>query len=148
MTSVSSYECRIRGLDGVSVINAPSRGLAKAEAFASIRDVRDDIGFTDVSARKVGPPVSSQAFLRTVAYRGIPHVRCGDQVTVGEDVGVIVGHNDSANLEVIFYRGGVLKGPSLNVHPRDCCFQDAPADSTGVEEGGEDDHRARERACP
>lgn len=148
MITVSAFECRIRGLGGTFIVNAPSRGSAKSEAFLGIRSLRDDIRFIDVSVRKVGPAVSSQAFLRTVGYRGIPHVRCGDQVMVGEDVGVIVGHNDSANLEVIFYRGGVLKGASLNVHPGDCRFPRAPADEAGAEEGQPRPKASACRACP
>jgi hypothetical protein len=46
----------------------------------------------------------------------MPDVRCGQRVRVGKHVGVIVGHNSSANFNVLFGEGE-YKGKTLNVHP-------------------------------
>ncbi|MEJ8837733.1 hypothetical protein [Ramlibacter sp. AN1133] len=109
-----AFECRVVGFDGGTIINSTSRGKALGEFFHSLDG---DYPFTDLRARKVGPPRSSEAFLRTARYRGLPNVRCGDRVLVGRDTGVIVGHNDSANFDVLFDRDSRYKGLVLNVHP-------------------------------
>jgi len=63
-----------------------------------------------------GGIITSEAFKKNAEYRGIPFAYCGMVVKVGDDMGNIVGHNDSANLDVLF-SSGKYKGIVLNCHP-------------------------------
>jgi hypothetical protein len=101
-----------------TVVNALTAGQAKAEYLRDVRDCWPDVKFTDIRARKLGPAQTSEAFLRTARYRGMPYLRCGDHVTVDGRHGFIVGHNDSANFDVLFDEGD-WKGCVLNCHPHD-----------------------------
>lgn len=47
----------------------------------------------------------------------MPDVRCGQRVRVGDAEGTIVGHNDSANFDVLFDAGSRYGANVLNVHP-------------------------------
>jgi hypothetical protein len=112
--AVSAFECRFDGF--VSTINAGSAGKARYEYLLSVRESYPDATFADIRVRKVGPAHTSAAFLRTAKYRGIPDLRCGEAVTVNERSGFVVGHNDSANFDVLFADGD-WKDCVLNVHP-------------------------------
>lgn len=99
------------------IINARSAGKAKYEYFIDISESWD-IKFTELRVRKVGDCHSSDRFIHNAQYRGVPHVRCGDRVIVGEGRGVIIGHNDSANFDVLFDDDSPkYPGETLNVHP-------------------------------
>lgn len=97
--------------------------LARA-IVAETDDAWPDVPFTAMRARKIGAPVTSEAFARVARYRGLPHVRCGDRVRVGTDYGTIVGHNDSANFNVLFDAGSKYGAHVLNVHPHECVLVD------------------------
>lgn len=97
-------------------VNAQSAGAAKVSYWRDVQDAWPSIPYTAVRARKIGPPVSSAAFLLGVSYRGIPHVRCGDRVTWKNGAGVIVGFGGGgAWLEVVIDGGG-----RCYVHPGEC----------------------------
>lgn len=73
---------------------------------------------TATACRKIGNPVSSEQFLRNAKYRGMPDLRCGHRVKVGPGIGTIVGHNSSANFNVLFDTDSPkYAGLKLNVHP-------------------------------
>ena len=83
------------------VVNARSAGKAKSQYL-----------------RKVGAARTSESFMRNAAYRGMPYVECGNRVLVGNARGVIVGHNSSANFDVLFDDDSPkYPGLTLNVHP-------------------------------
>ena len=63
-------------------------------------------------------PETSERFRANAAYRGMPHIQCGQRVKVGEAHGVIVGHNESANFDVLFDPDSPrYANLRLNVHP-------------------------------
>lgn len=49
----------------------------------------------------------------------MPEVRCGQRVKCGESYGFIVGHNSSANFDVLFDDDSRYPGQRLNVHPQE-----------------------------
>lgn len=115
---IHAYEIGLRGEDLRSTVNSITLGKAKAEFLRDIQDFWPGAKFTDVVGRKAGPAHTSPAFLRTAKYRGLPNLRCGDPVTVNGRCGFVVGHNDSANFDVLFTDGD-WKGCVLNCHPSD-----------------------------
>ena len=100
-------------------INARSSGKAKAEYHRSVSECYQ-VDFCRMRCRKIGGPVTTSQFMHNAAYRGMPEIRCGQRVRVGENPGVIVGHNESANFNVLFDDNSPeYPGLTLNVHPRD-----------------------------
>jgi hypothetical protein len=120
MNKVFAFEVSVNGTDWTRVINARSAGKAKYEYFLDVRDVWPNVSITAMRARKVGGPRTSEAFQRNARYRGVPDARCGQRVKVGDCCGVIVGHNSSANFDVLFDDDAPrYAGLKLNVHPRE-----------------------------
>lgn len=118
--TVSAFACSMRGAGwGESIIHARSRGQAKREYFDQVRDAWPDVSYLDVRARCVGAPQSSERFRRCAEYRGVPFARVGMRVSVGGVLGVIVGHNASANFDVLFDADSRYAGAVLNCHPCD-----------------------------
>lgn len=122
---VFAFACSIAGrFDGHETIyNCTSRGQAKHMHYLNVSDPWPDVRYIDVRARKIGAPHTSADFVRNAAYRGMPYVQCGVSVKVGDQDGVIVGHNASANFDVLFHTGK-HKGIVMNVHPSEvkvCC---------------------------
>lgn len=117
MEQVSAYECSVVGTNWTEIVNAKSSGKARAHYWRDVAESWPSIPFTAVRARRVGPAHSSPEFLRCAEYRGVT-LRCGDAVRVGPGTGVIVGHNGSANFDVLFSRDSpVYPGLRLSVHP-------------------------------
>jgi hypothetical protein len=60
--------------------------------------------FMMFEVRLEGGPLwpTSEAFRENAQYRGIPFAYCGMRVEVAGKPGIIVGHNSSANLDVLF----------------------------------------------
>lgn len=111
---LQSFACRVRCSPHETIMNRETAGQAKADF---LRDVADcGFQFTDIRVRRVGGPVTTADLVRTAKYRGVPFVRAGMRVRVGEDFGRIVSHNDSANFDVIF-ETGPWAGETLNCHP-------------------------------
>lgn len=104
----------------VERVNAYTSGQAKARYYTGLKESWPDIPFTALRCRKAGSPHSSAAFIRNAVYRGHPTLRCGQRVRVGTAVGVVVGHNDSANFDVLFDADSAkYAGLTLNCHPSD-----------------------------
>lgn len=122
---IFAFEIGLRGDEHRSTINSTTLGKAKAEFLRVIQDCWPDTKFTSIVGRKVGPPHTSAGFLRTAKYRGLPHLRCGDEVSVNGRKGYLVGHNDSANFDVLFAEGA-WEGCVLNCHPGDFDRVDRP----------------------
>lgn len=120
--SVSAFEVHVVGrTTWRRVINARTAGQAKAEYFRDLHESWPSIPYTALRCRLVGPASSSEDFIRCAAYRGVPDARCGQRVVVGESRGVIVGHNGSANFEVLFDSDALrYAGLRLSVHPSEC----------------------------
>lgn len=114
---IFAFECRHKAHDQGSIINATSRGKALYQYFLDVSDCWPDVKFTDLRVRKVGGPHTSEQFAWNAKYRGMPNVRCGQRVKVGNAFGTIVGHNSSANFDVLFDEGGEYSGLTLNCHP-------------------------------
>lgn len=118
---VFAWECNVRGKDWQRTINHLTAGKARYEYLLDLRDSWPDATFADITVRKVGPAHTSEAHKRTAAYRGRPELTAGRRVEVcsGSQCakGVIVGHNDSANFEVLFDEDTYFKGGIGNVHP-------------------------------
>lgn len=120
---VRCYEVWIKGREFRSSVNAISAGQAKMEYIRRLDDCFPDLNFIQLRARCVGRPQTSEQFKRNAVYRGIPKVRCGDPVKVGEAFGVVVDHNASANLVILFdQQSPKHAGRRLSVHPADCEF--------------------------
>ena len=113
-----AYEVSVAGRDWRQIVNARTPGKAKHSYHRQVLDAWPDVPFTAMRCRKVGAPQTSDAFRRNAAYRGLPDVRCGQRVIVGEARGAIVGHNSSANFDVLFDDDSPrYAGLTLNVHP-------------------------------
>jgi len=107
-------------------INARSASKAKYQYLIRLQDCWPDYQYTDLRVRKVGPPVTPEAFQRNAKYRGIETAYCGQRVTVGNSRGVIVGHNSSANLDILFDDDAPkYAGETLNVHPSSVQFEES-----------------------
>ena len=123
--SVSAFACRVVDApwgEHETTINARTAGQAKVEYWRDVTDAWPSIPYTAVRVRKLGKAVSSEAFLRVARYRNLPHARCGDRVvtTDGKHKGVIVGHNSSANFDILFDADDTLCPNQVgNVHPHE-----------------------------
>ncbi len=109
-----AYAYRLRGHDHETIINSASPGRAKREFLLDL-DI-DGIRFTDIRIRCLGPAVTTDGIRRVAEHRGVPFVRAGMLVEVGGERGRIVGHNSSANFDVLFETGR-WAGQVLNCHP-------------------------------
>lgn len=110
---VKGYLCSVIGHeDHETPINAMSASKARYQFWLRVSDCAPDLPLTMIKVRSARGPITSQAFKRNAEYRGIPFAHCGMRVEVGGKPGVIVGHNCSANLDVLFDDGRVL-----NCHP-------------------------------
>src|SRR5690242_10224144 len=107
MTKIFAFACWHRSHDEstASIINAMTAGKARYRYLLDILDPLPDAKITDIRVRSHGPAYSSADFIRCAAKRGLPNARCGDRVKVGDDEGVIVGHNSSANFDVMLKTG-------------------------------------------
>ena len=115
--TVSAFEVWAVGSPHRRIINARTSGAARYDYLLDVLDCWPDARYTDMRARKIGAPHTSEEFLRNARYRGMPDLRCGEAVTVNGMSGVVVGHNDSANFDVLFDEGTKWAGSVLNVHP-------------------------------
>lgn len=116
--AVFAFEVSVAGTNWSRIVNARTRGQAKRDYHTDVVDAWPGVPFTAMRARKVGPPHTSADFIRNACYRGVPDVRCGQRVQVGNGRGVIVGHNESANFDVLFDDDSPeYAGQRLNVHP-------------------------------
>lgn len=115
---VFSFEVSIKGTEFSRTVNARSKGKAKSDYWRDVLDAFPDLPYTFIRCRKIGSPQTSREFIRNAEYRGLPDLKCGQRVKVGEDFGVVVGHNCSANFDVLFDPDSP-KYPNLtlNVHP-------------------------------
>ncbi len=116
-----AWECNVRGKEWQRTVNHLTAGKARYEYLLDLRDSWPDATFADITVRKVGPAHTSDAFRRTATYRGRTELACGSRVEVVSGsqraLGVIVGHNDSANFDVLFDEDTYFKGGIGNVHP-------------------------------
>ena len=118
---VFAWECNVRGKEWQRTINHLTAGKARYEYLLDLRDSWPDATFADITVRKIGAAHTSEAFRRTATYRGRNELTCGARVEVvggsQRALGVIVGHNDSANFDVLFDEDTYFKGGIGNVHP-------------------------------
>lgn len=117
--SVFAFEVTVKEKpEWARVINARTAGQAKSEYYSELLDAWPDVLWTSLRCRKIGNPQTSERFRANAAYRGMPSVRCGQSVKVGRARGVIVGHNCSANFDVLFDPDSPqYANLRLNVHP-------------------------------
>lgn len=127
--TVYAWECNVRGEDWARIINHRTAGKARYEYLLDLRDAWPEASFADITVRKVGQAYTSEAHKRTAAYRGRPELTCGTMVEVRSGgqraLGVIVGHNDSANFDVLFDEDTCFAGGIGNVHPSEIHIVDA-----------------------
>lgn len=119
MVEVFAFACWHKRYDEsrASIINAATRSKARYQYYLDVSDCWPEVKLMDLNIRKVGGPHSSERFIHNAKYRGMPDVRCGQRVKVGDEgEGVIVGHNSSANFDVLFDVGR-WTGQVLNCHP-------------------------------
>jgi hypothetical protein len=115
--AVFAFQVSVKGKRWTTIVNARTPGQAKRIYYFEVRESWPELPYTALRCRKIGPPHSSEQFLRNASYRGMPDVRCGQRVLVGGERGVIVGHNASANFDVLFDASSKHRGQTLNVHP-------------------------------
>jgi hypothetical protein len=120
MNDCFAFECFPKKReDWKTIINARSRGKAKSQYYRSVTECWE-MDYRDIMCRKIGKPITNERFIHNAKYRGMPDIKCGQPVKVGEARGVIVGHNSSANFNVLFDDDSVkYAGLTLNVHPQD-----------------------------
>ncbi len=119
---IFAFEVWPVGSEHRHVMNARSADAARYEYVLEVRDCWPDVKYTDIQSRKLGPAHTSEALMRTARYRGMPNLRCGEAVIVDGLPGVVVGHNDSANFDVLFESAGIG-----NVHPSELKGLSGPA---------------------
>lgn len=111
--TVRSYACRVKDHSHEETVHATTASKARYAYFLDIRDCLPDLKIMDIRVRSLGGPVTTDRFARCAAYRGVPFARVGMRVEVGGKPGMIVGHNSSANFNVLFDGEDV----PLNCHP-------------------------------
>lgn len=122
MSKVRAFEVSVTGTDWTKVVNATSASKAKYLYWLEVTDAWPDVPITAMRSRKFGDgaPYTSPEFERNARYRGMPEVKCGQRVRVNGSCGVIVGHNSSANFDVLFDDDAPrYGGRQLNVHPQE-----------------------------
>ncbi len=98
--------------DHESIVAAPTAGAAKYRKWLDIKECWEDTPITSMRARRVREYVEPAGFRSCVDGRGIAFARIGMRVQLSDGTsGRIVGHNSSANLDVLV--GRVV----YNVHP-------------------------------
>ncbi len=121
---IFSFVVSVKGTDWKEIVNARTHGKAKRIYHLQVTDAWPDVPFTDMRCRKIGGPHTSERFRHNARYRGMPGVECGRRVTVSGLPGTIVGHNESANFNVLFDDDAErYAGMTLNVHPQDVVLQ-------------------------
>lgn len=129
INQVCAFEVSVTGTDWTKIINARTAGKAKYQYWLDVTDAWPDVPLTAMRAKKYngGRPYTSEAFERNAKYRGLPDVKCGQRVRVGNDEGVVVGHNSSANFDVLLDDDSLkYGGRKLNVHPQEIEIIDCP----------------------
>jgi hypothetical protein len=114
-----SWAVRFVNDDHEEIINARSRGQAKMEFLRYVEEDPED-AYLAVRVRTDGPvrpPQTTPAFRHVAEGRGVSFAACGMRVCVGEDYGVIVGHNSSANFDIRFDLDSQYPDMVLNCHP-------------------------------
>ncbi len=100
-----------------TIVNSRSAGKAKAEYLADLNESWPEYDYTDIRCKVIGQPHTSEAFQGCADYRGEGFAYCGMRIALSSgNKGVIVGHNDSANFNILFYEGEYA-GQTLNCHP-------------------------------
>jgi len=123
MAKVRAFEVNVKGTQWHRIVNHVSAGKAKYEYLRDVRESWPSVEFKHLTCRIVGGPVTSEEFMRCATYRGLSNVRCGDRVTVGRGTGTVVGHNSSANFDVLFDDDSIEHaGQTLNCHPSSIQF--------------------------
>lgn len=117
--TIHAYNVWLRGEETPFVINARSRGHAKARALRRIGDCLPDLRYTDLRVTLYNKTtITTHDFKRTAAYRGFPDLRCGQRVRVGQNIGTVIDHTSSATFLVLFDDDAPrYAGMSLSVHP-------------------------------
>lgn len=106
-----------------ATINHRTANKAKYEFLIGLQDYWPEYNYTDLRARKVGSPHTSHAFEHNAKYRGVPDIKCGQRVEVGQGRGVIISHNSAANFDVLFDEDSPQwAGQKLSVHPAEIKF--------------------------
>lgn len=112
---IRQFECCVKGTDWVKSIYALTRSKARYLYWQDVVEAWDEVKLTDVTARAV-PIYASQGVRDVFKSRGIPEAFIGMTVHVNGQEGLIVGVNNSANLNVMFNAG--TKQESIgNCHP-------------------------------
>ena len=116
---ISSYQVSVKNKsDWGQIINSPTPGKAKSEYYRNLLDSWPDIPYTSITVKKIGAAFTSEQFENNAKYRGLSGLKCGQKVEVNNNIGYIVGHNNSANFDVYFIEeNSKYKDITLNVHP-------------------------------
>lgn len=109
---LKSYKISLDG-EHWHTINHTSRGKAKSEFY---RSYDMDFEYTQILCRSNGLPFTSDEFKHTASYRKVDFAYCGMVVQVDGSKGWLVGSNESANFDVLFFEGK-HSGQTLNCHP-------------------------------
>ncbi len=112
---IRQFECCVKGTDWVKSVYALTRSKARYLYWQDVVEAWDGVKLTDVTAR--GVPIYASHDVRTVfEARRIPEAFIGMTIHVYGKEGLIVGVNNSANLDVMFNAG--TKQESIgNCHP-------------------------------
>jgi len=97
-----------------TVVVARSAGAAKYRYWLDVSDACPDFPFTKMRARVIAGYAEPRGFRDCMEYRRVPFARVGMRVRFDDGKeGTIVGHNSSANLDVIVDGGDEV----FNCHP-------------------------------
>ena len=99
-----------------TIYNAETASKARYQYWLDVTEPYPAIRLIDLRVRKLGPAHSSEDFKRCAAYRGLPDLRCGHRVKTRCGTGIVVGHNHSANFNILF-EDGDYTGRTLSLHP-------------------------------
>lgn len=98
---IRSFRCTVAGYE--SIVNARTAGEARYQRYLSAQEWHPDVRFIDIRVNVVkGQPVAPEGFDEVCRRRGVPFAKVGMRVEVDGKPGAIVGHNYSANFDVLF----------------------------------------------
>lgn len=114
MSRLQTFAIRTKGYydDHETIVVARTSGQAKSIFWRSNHS-DFEFPFTSMRARRVNDREPA-GFRNCAEYRGFPWVKIGQRVHVSRYWGNIVGHNGSANWNVLVDGGSLV----LNCHPR------------------------------
>lgn len=112
--TLRAYSCTVVGTDWERVVHAVTASKAKYLYWLDVKDAWPDVPITDMRARSLGLPRTTERFHHTATYRKA-WFRLGDKVRVNNSIGFVADSDSSANF-VVHFISGEWANRILHVH--------------------------------